>query len=556
MKMRKKIVLSLGILCVLILLQGVVFAVLLTQIRAASQELDDANTMTTEVAHIEKSHYQWLQGLTRTLYSGAEFTGSLDANTCSLGSWLESDAVVNNKDSEFHALLDPVVAPHEKIHEAAGRILELQESDPAEAERIYNEEVLPNIELTIGGLDAVDTYANDVMAEKQAHSDSVFTLTIGLVIGFVVFSFVAGIAMMLILIRQIVPPLKKLTDAAHELAKGDVSVEVDIRSKDEMGDLAHAFAAMTASFREQARVLNLIAEGDYSVEMQVASDKDVVGIAISRMLDKTNEMLSAIRQASDQVAGSAAQIASGSQTLATGSTQQAATIEEFSASLSETMNSVEQNASGATQSLAVTNRAGELMQDSMASMNEMLEAMRSIDESSQNIRKVIKVIDDIAFQTNILALNAAVEAARAGQHGKGFAVVADEVRSLAAKSAEAAQETAALIEGSSQRVAQGNAIVERTSESLVAVGESAQENLVLINEIADNSKGQTAAISQLSEGIGEISNVVQANSATAQQSAASAEELSAQSEMLKRIVLQFRLREAGPATAALPAYEG
>ncbi len=358
------------------------------------------------------------------------------------------------------------------------------------------------------------------------------------------------IPIIIVIARRTVKPIKSMVKAAKSLAMGDLNISMDVSTKDETKALAESFNLMITESREQARIIEMIANGDLSGYINVRSDKDAVNMAINRMLEKNNEMFTDIRLASGQVASGANQIAHAAQDLASGSTEQSAAIENLSTSLSDVLKKVENNAANAEKSLEVTNKAGQLMQGCTESMNEMLDAMSAIDESSKSITKVIKVIEDIAFQTTILALNAAVEAARAGQHGKGFAVVAEEVRNLASKSTEAAQETAALISGSSQRVSEGSQIVERTSKSLTAVGESAIENLTLIQEISKASWEQSRALTDLNEGIDQISTVIHTNSATAQESAAAAQEMSAQAAMLDSIITQFKLNNEPDRTLA------
>ncbi|MDL2238329.1 methyl-accepting chemotaxis protein [Christensenellaceae bacterium OttesenSCG-928-K19] len=544
--MKKRIVMALGALCVVILILAVVFFVVLNQMRSASQELNAANTMTTEMNSIEMQHYRWLQGLTLSLYTGAEFTGALDPAACSLGSWLETDEVkaLQESSAEFNTLTQEIIAPHNHIHEEASKILQaLEAGDDAEGERIYNEEVLPNIDLTISALDEIIVYAEDVMMREEGESDALFNTSIVVVLALGIGSILLGIGLMIMMMRQVMPPLRKLTVAAQEIAAGDVDVQLDIHSKDEFGDLANAFREMVVSFQAQAQALDTIADGNYAITMQVASDKDVVGKAIVRMLDNNNKMVSEIRTAANQVAMGSTQIASGAQVLASGSTEQAATVQQLSASVSQVQGQAQANTGLATQTMEETNEAGRLMEESLEYMSQMTEAMKSIEASSQEIAKVIKVIDDIAFQTNILALNAAVEAARAGQHGQGFAVVADEVRNLAAKSADAAKETSALIQTSVDNVAKGVDIAAKTGNSLHKVGEIAGKNAESMGEMSEASSQQSAAIDEVTKGITQISDVVQANSATAEQSAASAQELSAQSELLSKVVSRFTLRD-------------
>ena len=354
----------------------------------------------------------------------------------------------------------------------------------------------------------------------------------------VLLSVVAGT----LLARSIARPIVRLADAANGLARGDIDVSVGVDTRDETGVLAAAFRGMTENIRQQADVINSIAKGDYTVSIPVRSEADVMNKAINHMVDSNNDLMGEIRGAAEQVATGASQIADGSQTLATGSTEQAATMQQFSASISEVRVQAETNTELARATVEEVGEAGRMMEESIASMQEMTAAMNLIEQNSHEMAKVIKAIEDIAFQTNILALNAAVEAARAGQHGKGFAVVADEVRNLAGKSAEATKETTALIGTSVQNIARGVAIAGRTREGLVQVGIIAGNNATAMGRVSEASEQQGAAIREINSGIDQISSVVQANSATAEESAALAQELSAQSALLNRVVDRFKLR--------------
>ncbi|MDL2273993.1 methyl-accepting chemotaxis protein [Oscillospiraceae bacterium OttesenSCG-928-G22] len=345
------------------------------------------------------------------------------------------------------------------------------------------------------------------------------------------------------LTKAIAFPAQKLASAAKKLAEGDVDVTIDHRSGDEMGILADEFREMTSGIKKQADILIEIAEGDYTGSIELRSERDAVNRAIREMLEHNNHMISEIREASSQVATGSAQIAGGAQGLASGTTEQAATLEELSSSAAEILSQSETNAKNASDALADMERAGELMTESLSSMRHLTESMQGITKSSEDIARVIKVIDDIAFQTNILALNAAVEAARAGQHGKGFAVVAEEVRNLASKSAAAAAETTGLIEESIRRVREGNSITVKTNESITKVSEIASANAEAMGLISEASTRQTTSISQITTGISQISTVVQANSAAAEESAAASEEMSSQAQILRSIVSHFKLLE-------------
>jgi methyl-accepting chemotaxis protein len=358
------------------------------------------------------------------------------------------------------------------------------------------------------------------------------------------------------LTKAIAFPARDLAKAAQELARGNVDVTITIDSHDEIGKLAQEFHNMIETIRHQAEVLDIMAQGDYTVTIPIRSEHDRMNQSITHLLDSFNHMMQDIRTAATQVSNGATQIAGAAQTLATGSSEQAATVEEFSATIALVQNQAEENTRIASQTLEDTQKAGRLMETSVAFMEQMTQSMQTINESSRDISKVIKVIDDIAFQTNILALNAAVEAARAGVHGKGFAVVADEVRNLASKSADAAKETAALIESSEQNVNRGNDIVAKTGESLHEVARIAASTAEGMQTLSEASLRQSQSIAEINQSILQISSVVQANSATAEETAASSEEMSAQSTMLTGIVSRFRLHEIDDVPHAPKAANG
>jgi methyl-accepting chemotaxis protein len=375
-----------------------------------------------------------------------------------------------------------------------------------------------------------------------ANADKTFSLSRLIQIIGMIFAILVAIGLGFLISGMISKPTAHLVEVAEALTKGDIDIHIETHSHDEIGVLSDAFNSLADSIKEQEQVLELIAEGDYQTSIRVRSEKDVMNRCINTVLEKNNKLFQEVKEAASQVSSGAGQIAMGAQSLASGSTEQAATLQQFSASIADVLSQSEENTSKSKEAYEDVQKSSKYMVESMESMSNMTVAMRDINESSGNIAKVIKVIDDIAFQTNILALNAAVEAARAGQHGKGFAVVADEVRNLASKSAEAAKETAALIENSTQKVSEGNNIAKKTSESLMSVNEISERNALAMQEISSASHRQSESISEITRGISQISDVVQANSATAEQSSAAAQQLSAQASMLENILSQFKLR--------------
>ncbi len=354
--------------------------------------------------------------------------------------------------------------------------------------------------------------------------------------------------------RSVSGPLAKLTGLAQLMEQGDLGLKskhplkVDIHTNDEIGYLTHIFQNMMEHLKgyigEISVTLAAISDGNLTVETTQNYVGDFVSIkeSLDEILKKLNDTMSQIMESTDYVSNGADQMSVGAQSLSQGSVEQASTVEGLEMNVREISQRISQSAENAQQASQMVESVGVQILESNQKMHEMIDAMREINESSNEISKIIKTIESIASQTNILALNAAVEAARAGEAGKGFAVVAEEVRALAGKSAEASKTTTDLIESSIQRVEHGSMIASEMASQLEFVVSGANQVMETTTRIADDSRMQAAAVSDIQEQISQISCVVQTNSAIAQESAATSEELSSQTKMLKNLTDMFHVR--------------
>lgn len=393
-------------------------------------------------------------------------------------------------------------------------------------------------------LGAVFSGINTAQSDKEVNYSIINSIVVGLII-----SAAATITMFIISKKFISDPITKTKKLAEEMAAGNLDYP-DFKDKfpsNEVGDLAimleNTKHSLSMYVNDMSEVMGYMAEGDFTNPPKVQYAGNFIDIrnAMLKLQEQIGDVVSSLKVSAAEVNSGAAQIANGSQLLADGTTKQAAAVQELSATINDISEKIRSNAENAVNADSIAEKTKAMVHTQAEDMAKMHSAMDDIKEKSDRVSKIVKTIEDIAFQTNILALNAAVEAARAGAAGKGFAVVADEVRNLATKSDIAAKQTAAIIRETITAVENGSVIVSETEASMEKVVALTDETNNLIGKISEASKEQADAVRQVTDGVAQISDVVQQNSATAEESAASSEELSGQSNVLMEQVAKFKV---------------
>lgn len=429
-------------------------------------------------------------------------------------------------------------------------VLKMAETDRVAAQQMLLDQYQPLVEKAVNSLIGISN-----VAAESAENDYNKTVDMQKRLKMIQFGMAGGallitLILSLYLTRAITKPLRELEDSAEKIVSGNFDIKVTYESRDELGRLAKAFKKMTGTLEDiitdASRLLREMADGNFDVRTQ--AEDEYVGefqsllLSIRKLNRDLSMTLGQINRSADQVAAGSEQVSIGAQALSQGSTEQAAAVEELATTIAGISTQVKDTAEDALKAKEQSTTAGDEAEECNRQMHDMMSAMEEITRTSDEIGKIIKTIEDIAFQTNILALNAAVEASRAGNAGKGFAVVADEVRNLASKSSAASQNTAELIESSIKAVTRGTKIADSTAQSLVKVVDEVRSASGKVDKIADAAEEQAGAIEQVTLGINQISSVVQTNSATSEESAAASQELSEQADMLKRLVAKFILR--------------
>ena len=549
--MRKSIKTMVGIRVIAALASVLLFSVMITvniiRMDRTQERSIQASAVLDRALTAEVAHYKWASNLSNALYAGTEFTGSKDPTTCVLGQWLYGEAGMDDATiDQLRSQLEPL---HKELHESAQYVLDLMADSPTQAQGYYQETILGNLTTLVGLLDQVVDRGSTLKDESSASMALTIKIMHGTSIVGLALALICLVSLVLYVLKHIVAPILTITQCSEPLQQGRLDFSIPYSADNELGDLALALKKSMSQIHSYVedinRIMQELSQGNFDVgtSAEYIGDFRTIEQSISSFTVTISDALAQINQAEHKVSDNAEQLSSGAQALAQGATEQASAVQQLYATLDDLSKSAEHNVQSASSAQENARLTGEQVTLSGEQMKQMVAAMVDITDASQEIGKIIKTIEDIAFQTNILSLNAAVEAARAGEAGKGFAVVSSEVRSLATQSDQAAKATKELIENSVQAAERGSKIVDEVSKTLERTLELVVRSNNAIGEIAEAVHSEAESIAQVTEGIGQISSVVQTNSASSEESAAVSTELFEQVRLLQEQIRRFHLKQ-------------
>lgn len=555
----KKLIIGFGIVLCLLIVSNVLSMISVSQINEqidlyAEYTVPNSNSLWSMRRDLVSAQRYVLRALlskdaqeTTDNLSQAENDGQAVLNTLELYSKNQKSNSYDGQTNAVRTYLENAVVHRREI---AGLLANKTDENLLKAKDIFYNDYIPAFDEAASLLISFSGTANAEENAQHQKADSILNLSWVLLISTAAISLLITFFVAAAIRKSILTPVKELENVYAQIEKGNLQSEIAYDSRDEIGNLARSIKktnAMLASYiKDISDKLGKMSIGDMriKIDMDYIGDFAPIRQAMQNMASALSHTLTTINMAAEQVSTGAAQVAGGAQALAAGSTEQASSVEELSASVTIIAKQAEENSSNVKMATQYVEQAGTNVRNGSEHMKLLTEAMANVGSASNQIANITKVIEDIAFQTNILALNAAIEAARAGNAGKGFAVVADEVRNLAAKSAEAAKQTAELIRHSVATVAEGTQLTDQTAQILKNVEDKAklvEESIVRIDQA---SSEQAAAIEQIKQGLTQVNSVVQTNAATAEENSATSEEMSAQAAALQEEVEKFKLNSS------------
>ncbi len=502
-------------------------------------------------------HYEWLELFNDSMQDGVEFQGSLNHNTCKLGTWLSELSEEDLVDPIITSTLQTITTPHEQMHSLASEVLFLSKQDKEAARSRYTNEIKPLVNQVIEGLDRISSQYEQVADETSDELEAMIFMLIVVsvlvaLVGFLVAAFYGNRSS-----KQISGPITAVAEWSNRLSQGADEIDFDEKmlagnQDNEIGAMILSFRRMVDSIHENVSVVQRLAQGDMTVFVNIRSKDDVLGSSLYHLVQSNDFMFAKIIKVAMSVASSSHDIANASQMLADTSVKQAAAVQELNDSTEETKALVEKNAEQMVHATGLSQSIRQDVQNSNEKMGMLVRSVKEINESSRKIANVIKLIDDIAFQTNILALNAAVEAARAGEAGKGFAVVADEVRTLALRSSDAADESKSLIEATMRATTEGSRISSEAFETFQHIVEDLDRITEVVSGISDSSERQENAITRMHTQVELIRDSITANASVSEEAAAASNEMRENAKLLEEEMRQFNLRQRKMGHAYIP----